>query len=125
MEDLEMLLFLGIMIPLIGTILGASMVFFFKDNMAIIIEKVLYGFASCVMIAASIWSLLLTAIDMSEKQGICSWIPASIGFILGMLMLMIINYYIGKLYDFSEEKYSGLKKIFMLVFAVTLHNIPE
>ena len=80
-----MKVFIGLMIPFLGTALGASMVFLMKNKMNKSLEKLLLGFASGVMIAASIWSLLIPAIEMSEEQGKIAWMPASIGFLLGIL----------------------------------------
>ena len=114
---------LGILIPFLGTSIGASMVFFMKNTLNIKIEKLLLGFASGVMIAASIWSLLIPAIDMAEEQGRISWIPAVIGFIIGILFLLVIDMIMPKLENVSQKE--NKKNISMLVLAVTLHNIPE
>ena len=119
---------LGLLIPLLGTTLGAFMVFFMKDKINAKLEKVLLGFASGVMIAASIWSLLIPSIDMSESLGRLSFIPATVGFLLGMLFLLILDSLIPHLHlntDKPEGLKSKLKKTTMMVFAVTLHNIPE
>ena len=80
-----MKIFIGIMIPFFGTLIGSLMVFFMKNTLSKKIEKILLGFASGVMIAASIWSLLLPAIDMAKEQEKIAWIPAVIGFVLGIL----------------------------------------
>ncbi len=120
--------FLGIMIPFIGTALGSGMVFLFKDKLDPKVEKALLGFASGVMIAASVWSLLIPAIDMSEQQGKIAWIPAAVGFLLGMAFLLGLDHLIPHLHldnDKPEGVNSKLKKTTMLVLAVTLHNIPE
>ena len=111
---------IGILIPLIGTMLGSSCVYFMRKNMSDRIKKILSGFASGVMIAASIWSLIIPSVDMSEKQGIISFIPASIGFILGVLFLIVIN----RIALNIERKKNG-KRLNMLMFSVTLHNVPE
>ncbi len=119
---------LGLLIPLLGTTLGAFMVFFMKDKINAKLEKVLLGFAAGVMIAASIWSLLIPSIDMSESLGRLSFIPATVGFLLGMLFLLILDSLIPHLHlntDKPEGLKSKLKKTTMMVFAVTLHNIPE
>lgn len=92
------------------------------------IEKLLLGFASGVMIAASIWSLLIPSINMAEEQGKAVWIPASIGFLLGMVFLLVLDSLIPHLHlksDKPEGIKSQLKRITMMVLAVTLHNIPE
>lgn len=123
-----MKVFIGLMIPFLGTALGASMVFLMKNKMNKSLEKMLLGFASGVMIAASIWSLLIPAIEMSEEQGKIAWVPASIGFLLGILFLLVLDSLIPHLHlesDKPEGIKTKLKKTTMLVFAVTLHNIPE
>jgi ZIP family zinc transporter len=121
-------LFNGLMIPLFGTTLGSAMVFFMKDKLNPKLEKILLGFASGVMMAASIWSLLIPAIDMAEEQGKIAWLPATVGFLLGMLFLLILDSVIPHLH-LGTEKPEGikakLKKTTMMIFAVTLHNIPE
>lgn len=118
----------GLLIPFLGTTLGSAMVFFLKNNIKQLIEKLLLGFASGVMIAASIWSLLIPAIEMSEEQGKIAWIAPAIGFLLGMLFLLILDSVIPHMH-LDKEKPEGikskLKKTTMLVLAVTLHNIPE
>lgn len=117
---------LGISIPFIGTSIGALMVFFMKNTLNIKMEKLLLGFASGVMIAASIWSLIIPSIEMAEKQGLISWVPATVGFILGILFLLLIDKIV---YYLENDKQKSLKTIFngnlMLILAVTLHNIPE
>ncbi|MCI8272735.1 MAG: ZIP family metal transporter [Clostridia bacterium] len=110
----------GILIPFIGTSFGSSLVLFMKQNINEKFQKLLVGFASGVMIAASIWSLILPSVEMAENQGIMPWIPASVGFLLGVIFLIIIN----KVAEKIEEKKDG-KKLNMLIFSVTLHNIPE
>ena len=89
-----MKIFLGIMIPFIGTVLGSSMVFIMKNKVNEKIEKLLLGFASGIMIAASIWSLLIPAIEMSIDQNKVAWLQATIGFVLGILFLMLLDYII-------------------------------
>ena len=86
-----MKVFIGLMIPFLGTALGASMVFLMKNKMNKSLEKMLLGFASGVMIAASIWSLLIPAIEMSEEQEKIAWMPASVGFLLGILFLLVLD----------------------------------
>ena len=86
-----MSLILGILIPFFGTTLGSSMVLFMKDKINEKLEKVLLGFASGVMIAASVWSLLIPAIEMTKAQKIQSWIPTSVGFMFGIIFLLLIN----------------------------------
>lgn len=121
-------LLLGILIPFIGTALGSGMVFFMKKDLNEKIQKMLLGFASGVMIAASVWSLLIPAIEMTEEQGGIQWLPPAIGFLLGMFFLLLLDTVIPHLH-LTEDKPEGiaapLKKSTMLVLAVTLHNIPE
>lgn len=118
---------LGIAIPFIGTSLGALMVFFMKNEINAKIEKILLGFASGVMIAASVWSLIIPAIEMAEEQGVVGWIPATIGFILGIFFLMLIDVIVPHLENNVAKgiKTTKLNKTTMLILAVTLHNIPE
>lgn len=119
---------LGLLIPFLGTTLGAAMVFFMKNKINNKVQKILLGFASGVMIAASVWSLLIPSIDMAEEQGIIAWIPASIGLLLGIAFLLVLDSVIPHLH-LNSEKPEGvrakLKKTTMMMLAVTLHNIPE
>ena len=119
---------LGILLPFLGTTLGAGTIFFIKKSMGLKLQKALLGFASGVMIAASVWSLLIPAIDMAEETGDIAWLPAVIGFLLGMGFLLLLDTVIPHLHlndDKPEGRPSSLGKSFMLVLAVTLHNIPE
>ena len=120
---------IGLLIPLLGTILGSAMVFLIKDEIPPRLQKLLLGFASGVMIAASVWSLLIPSIDMAEGQGSSmAWMPAAVGFLGGMAFLLILDSVIPHIHINSDEPEgvkSKLKKTTMLVFAVTLHNIPE
>ena len=121
-------LFWGLIIPFLGTTLGSAMVFFMKNKINNKVEKILLGFASGVMIAASFWSLLIPSIDMAEEQGVIAWIPATVGFLLGMLFLLVLDSIIPHLHLNSnkpEGMKSKLQKTTMMVLAVTLHNIPE
>ena len=119
---------IGILIPFAGTALGSAMVFFMKKDMNEWLQKLLLGFASGVMMAASVWSLLIPAIDMAEQKGGISWLPPAVGFLLGMGFLLVLDTLTPHLH-FTDEKPEGvpahLKKTTMLVLAVTLHNIPE
>lgn len=119
---------LGLIIPFLGTTLGAAMVFFIKKEMKAEIQKILLGFAAGVMIAASIWSLLIPAIDITAEQGKIAWIPATIGFMIGIIFLLVLDSLIPHLH-LDKKKPEGikakLKNTTMLVLAVTLHNIPE
>ena len=118
----------GLLIPFLGTALGAGMVFFLKNNIKQSVEKLLLGFASGVMIAASVWSLLIPAIEMSEEQGKIGWLAPAVGFLLGMVFLLVLDSVVPHMH-LDKEKPEGvkskLKKTTMLVLAVTLHNIPE
>ena len=119
---------LGLLIPFLGTTLGSAMVFLMKNKINTKVEKLLLGFASGVMIAASVWSLIIPSIEMAEDQGIISWLPASIGFLFGILFLLILDSILPHLHlnsDKPEGVKSKLKKTTMMVLAVTLHNIPE
>ena len=121
-------LFAGIMIPFAGTALGAACVFFLKHEMKPLVQRSLLGFASGVMVAAAVWSLLIPAMDMSEAMGKFAFIPGAVGFLLGILFLLGMDKLIPHLHigaSKPEGKKSSLKKTTMLVLAVTLHNIPE
>lgn len=119
---------LGLLIPFVGTALGASMVFLLRDRMKPMLQKSLLGFASGVMVAAAVWSLLIPAIEMAEGMGKFSFIPAAVGFALGIAFLLLMDKIVPHLHLDSKEPEgmkSTLKKNTMLVLAVTLHNIPE
>lgn len=123
-----MQLLIGLLIPFLGTTLGSSMVFWMKNKMNAKTEKILLGFASGVMIAASIWSLIIPAINMAEEQGKVAWVPAAIGFLLGIVFLLVLDSVVPHMHletDKPEGIKSKLKKTTMMLFAVTLHNIPE
>lgn len=121
-------LLIGILIPFLGTVLGSAMVFLMGNKMNKKVEKILLGFAAGVMIAASIWSLLIPGIEMAQEQGKIGWIPASIGFLSGMIFLLILDSIIPHMH-IGSEKPEGIKakvkKTTMMVFTLTLHNIPE
>ena len=110
----------GILIPFIGTSFGSGLVFLIGEKFSEKFNKIIVGFAAGVMLAASIWSLILPSVEMAEEQGVISFIPATVGFALGVIFLIFIN----KLAEKFENKRSG-KKINMTIFSVTLHNIPE
>ena len=120
--------FLGILIPFLGTTLGAACVFFMKKSLSDLVRRSLAGFAAGVMVAASIWSLLIPAIEQSEGMGKLSFLPAFIGFWGGMLFLLLLDRLIPHLHVGSEQAEgpkSKLGRTTMMVLAVTLHNIPE
>ena len=119
---------IGILLPFIGTTLGSACVFLMRKNINKNVEKLLLGFASGVMIAASIWSLLIPSIDMAKESNMIPYIPASVGFIVGMLFLLLLDKLVPHIHLESTEPEgikTSLKKTTMLVLAVTLHNIPE
>ena len=110
----------GILIPFIGTSLGSGFVFFLKGDINSKIQKVMIGFAIGIMLAASVWSLIIPSVEMAKKQNIISFIPASIGLFLGVLFLILISYCVNVI-----GKNNNSREVNMLLFSVTLHNIPE
>ncbi len=121
-------IFLGILIPFIGTTLGAACVLFMKKTLRKQVQNALAGFAAGVMVAASIWSLLIPAIEQSENMGALSFFPAVVGFWIGVLFLLTLDHLIPHLHIGSEQSEgpkSKLGRTTMMVLAVTLHNIPE
>ena len=121
-------IFLGLMIPFIGTAAGAGCVFFLRNQLKPLVQKILLGFASGVMVAASVWSLLIPAMDQSESMGKFAFIPAAVGFLLGIGFLLLMDRVTPHLHlgcNEAEGPKCSLKKTTMLVLAVTLHNIPE
>lgn len=120
---------LAVIIPFLGTTLGAACVFFLKGEIGEKLQKVLSGFAAGVMVAASVWSLLIPAMNMCEDMGKLSFVPALIGFLLGMFFLLLMDSIVPHLHVGSDEpegkKGSKLKRTTMLMFAVTIHNFPE
>ena len=120
--------FYGILIPFLGTSLGAASVFFLKQSLGDHVQRALTGFAAGVMVAASIWSLLIPAMEQSASLGRLSFFPAAAGFWLGILFLLLLDHIIPHLHRNSEEAegpHSKLQRTTMMVLAVTLHNIPE
>ena len=119
---------IGLIIPFAGTSLGAAMVFLMRNKMNPHVEKLLLGFASGVMVAASVWSLLIPSIEMSGDSSLPAWLPPAIGFLLGIGFLLLLDTVTPHIHlnsDKPEGPRTHLKKTTMLVFAVTLHNIPE
>ncbi len=117
-----------IAIPFLGTILGASTVLFARRSVSARLNNALLGFAAGVMVAASVWSLIIPSIDLAEWMGRLSWIPAAVGIILGMLFLLALDSLVPHIHpgtDTREGVTSSLGKRQMLMLAVTLHNIPE
>ena len=118
----------GILIPFIGTTLGASCVLFMKKMMNKMVQRALTGFAAGIMVSASVWSLLIPSMDYAAEMGKFAFVPAVVGFWIGILFLLAMDHIIPHLHmdtDKAEGPKSKLKKTTMLVFAVTLHNIPE
>ena len=119
-----------LLLPFLGTVLGAAMVFLVRGSMARSLHKLLLGFASGVMVAASVWSLLLPSLEMGAEAGGVSWLPAAVGFVLGILFLLLLDTFIPHLHIGSDHP-EGLtqncrwNRSTMLAVAVTLHNIPE
>ncbi len=121
-------LVIGLLIPLLGTMLGSAFVFLMKDEMSARVQKALLGFASGVMVAASVWSLLIPAIEMEADSGKVSVVPAAIGFLLGMGFLLLLDELTPHLHvgsDTPEGPRSRLSRTVMLALAVTIHNLPE
>ena len=120
--------FYGLMIPFLGTSLGSACVFFMKKNLGVAVQRSLTGFAAGVMVAASVWSLLIPALDQSASMGKFSFIPAAVGFWIGIIFLLFLDHVIPHFHQNSiepEGPKSKLQRTTMLVLAVTLHNIPE
>lgn len=118
---------LGILIPFFGTSLGAAMVFFLKKNISTSLQKILTGFAAGVMVAASFWSLLQPALESSEHMGTLSFLPAAIGFLIGVGFLLLLDEVTPHMHFNNQDEgpRTGLKRTTKLILAVTLHNIPE
>lgn len=118
---------LGIIIPFVGTSLGAAMVFILKKNISENLRKILTGFAAGVMVEASFWSLLQPALESSEAMGKLSFVPAAVGFLIGVGFLLLLDEVTPHMHFNKQEEgpKSGLKRTTKLILAVTLHNIPE
>ena len=119
---------IGLMLPFLGTALGAGCVFFMKKDMSMSLQRILTGFAAGVMVAASVWSLIIPALQQSEHMGKLSFVPAAAGFWGGILFLLFLDFIIPHLHlnsDKSEGPESRLPKTTKLLLAVTLHNVPE
>lgn len=120
---------IGLLVPLAGTVLGAALVFLMKNGISVAVNKLLLGFASGVMLAASVWSLLIPSLQMgAADDSRFAWMPATVGFLLGMGFLLVLDTIIPHLHAYSDEPEglkSSWKRTTMLALAVTLHNIPE
>jgi len=120
-------LFYGISIPFLGTVLGAACVFFMKKSLGDLVQRALTGFASGVMVAASIWSLLIPAMEQSSQMGKLAFVPAVVGFWIGILFLLLdrVIPHLHRNSEQAEGPKSQLQRTTMMLLAVTLHNIPE
>ncbi len=121
-------IFIGLMVPFLGTSLGSACVFLMKNKMGRQVERALTGFASGVMVAASVWSLLVPAMEQSDGMGRLAFLPAFVGFWAGIIFLLLLDSFIPHLHmntDKAEGPKSKLARTTMMVLAVTLHNIPE
>ena len=119
---------IGIAIPFLGTALGAMCVFLLRGELNATVQKAMLGFAAGVMVAASVWSLLIPAMDLSEPMGKLAFVPAAVGFLLGIAFLLVLDRVVPHLHlDGGEQEgiKSSWKKSTMLMLAVTIHNIPE
>ena len=119
---------IGLLLPLLGTRLGSAFVFFMRNEIPARLQKALIGFASGVMVAASVWSLLIPAIEAEADKGALSVMPAAVGFLLGMLFLLAIDELTPHLHigtNNPEGPRSRLSRTTMLALAVTIHNLPE
>lgn len=119
---------IGLLIPLLGTMLGAAFVFFMKGDMSPRVQKTLLGFASGVMVAASVWSLLIPAMEMEQAKGAWAVLPSAVGFLLGIGFLLAIDNFTPHLHlgtSTPEGPRSRLSRTAMLALAVTIHNLPE
>ena len=126
--DMTEFVSVGLLLPLLGTMLGASFVFFMKHEIPTLLQKTLLGFASGVMVAASVWSLLIPSIEMSTGEGAVSVFPAAIGLLAGVFFLLLLDQLTPHLHlgsDTPEGPHSRLSRTAMLSLAVTIHNLPE
>ena len=117
-----------LIVPFLGTVIGSSFVFFMNKEMPLYVRKSMLGFASGVMVAASVWSLILPSIEMSAGAGNWSVMPAAVGFLLGMIFLLLIDHIMPHLHlgsDKPEGPHTRLSRTVMLTLAVTIHNLPE
>ena len=120
MDNKILMTIVGVLIPFLATTAGSGVVFFFRKEISPKLQKIFNGFAAGVMFAASIWSLIIPAIDMASKEGKIGWIPATIGIIFGTAFLIFTD----SIFEKSITNCKN-KKNKMLGFAITLHNIPE
>ena len=128
MTEMTTIMIIGLLLPLLGTMFGSAFVFLMKDEMSVQLQKSLLGFASGVMVAASVWSLLIPAMEMEADSGKWAVVPAAVGFLLGIGFLLLIDELTPHLHigtDKPEGIRSHLSKTAMLALAVTIHNLPE
>ncbi|MEF2560569.1 MAG: ZIP family metal transporter [Eggerthellaceae bacterium] len=128
MDNTALSTLVALLLPLAGTTLGSAFVFFLKKNMGELLQKALLGFAAGVMTAASVWSLIMPSIEMAEGQGVIGWVPAAVGFLGGMGLLLLIDHFLPHQHiddPVPEGVRTTMKKPTMLIFAVALHNLPE
>ena len=128
MTEMTTIMIIGLLLPLLGTMFGSAFVFLMKNEMSVQLQKSLLGFASGVMVAASVWSLLIPAMDMEADSGKWAVVPAAVGFLLGIGFLLLIDELTPHLHigtDKPEGIRSHLSKTAMLALAVTIHNLPE
>ena len=120
---------IGILIPILGTSLGAACVFFMKNELNELLNKILLGFAAGIMVAASVWSLLIPSINMSAYMGKFAFVPAAVGFMVGVVFILAIDKLVPHLHQNADKpegiQNSRIQKVTMLVLAVVIHNIPE
>ncbi len=125
---MDMAMLATLLIPFAGTVIGSAFVFFMKREMPALLQKALLGFASGVMVAASVWSLLIPSMEMSASEGVGTVVPTAVGLLAGMCFLLAVDYLTPHLH-IGDDKPEGLKakisKTAMLALAVTIHNIPE
>lgn len=128
MDAVTLGIVVALTVPLAGTTLGSALAFFMKKEMSVLFQKALLGFAAGVMIAASVWSLINPAIEMASEQGMIAWIPAAVGFLAGMGVLLLIDSLLPHLHldsDKPEGLPSNFKNSTMLFLAMAIHNLPE
>lgn len=119
---------IGLLLPLLGTAAGAACVFFLRKQISSNIQRMFAGFAAGVMIAASVWSLIIPAMNMSEDMGRLAFVPALVGFLMGIFFLLFIDSVVPHLHVGSDEpegRKSGFGRTSMMILAVTIHNFPE
>ena len=127
-EALILGLCFALILPFLGNTLGAAFVFFMRKGMSEWFQKLLLGFAAGVMVAASVWSLIIPSIEAAEGSALPAWVPAAVGFLAGMLLLLLVDHFLPHLHVGSDEPEgmkSGLKKHTMMILALAIHNLPE